>query len=77
MTLADQISDHDAQPVARLKNKQFVCIEAMASKDNQERYEIKAVPVASVVGCKGNDLYKSYRDQPVPRRWCWPPSKKV
>lgn len=74
VTLVDQINNHDAQPIARLKNKQFVCIEATASKHNQERYYIKAVPVDSVVGCKGNDLCKSYGDHPV--QWIEQPSGK-
>jgi len=74
VTLVDQLTAHDAQPIARLENKQFVCIEATASKGGQERYYVKAVPVASVVGCKGNDLCKSYSDHQV--QWIKPPSGK-
>jgi hypothetical protein len=62
VTLEDQVSTDRAQPVARLQDKQFVCIEATARKGEQERYFVRAVPVTSVPGCKGNDLCKSYGD---------------
>ncbi|TCV97217.1 hypothetical protein EC912_101212 [Luteibacter rhizovicinus] len=67
VTLTDAVNS--GHPVARLANKQFVCIEATATKDKQERYFVKAVPVESVARCKGNDLC-TQGNQPV--QWIRP-----
>ncbi len=74
VTLEDHVSTEHAQPVARLQDKQFVCIEATAHKGEQERYFVRAVPVTSVPGCKGNDLCKSYGDRSI--QWIAPRSGK-
>jgi hypothetical protein len=74
VSLEDQVSSRHAQPVARLQDKQLVCIEATARRGEQERAFVKAVPVESVPGCKGNDLCRIYGDRPV--EWMRPPPGK-
>lgn len=56
--------DGKGRAVARLKDRQFVCIAATARGNDNQRHYVIAVPTASVPECKGKDLCKK-ADLPV------------
>lgn len=72
--LQDHLARDNAHEVAHLQENQFVCIEVTATKEGKERDFVRAVPVATVPGCKGNTLCTTYRDRPI--KWSVVPSDK-
>lgn len=63
--LEAQLVGKATHPVAHLEENQFVCIEATATMNGQERSFVRAVPVETVPGCKDNALCKKYRNFPI------------
>jgi hypothetical protein len=66
-TLVDGISGVQAKPTAKLQDKQIVCIQASAHKGKEppQWHYVKAIPVASIAGCKNNDLCETYGDRVI------------
>lgn len=57
VTLYDAFAPQAGQPVAKVQNRQFVCEQARAGRDddNDEWFYVVAVPVGDVPACKGGD----------------------
>lgn len=58
VTLRSGFAEFPAQPVAKLRENQFVCVAADARKRIGERlwYYVVAIPVESVKACKGKEI---------------------
>ena len=65
--LDDRIDNAEANTVANLADKQFVCVAAIAKGTPEDRYYVIAVPVASVPECKGKAICRQYGDRTI--RW--------
>ncbi|HEX7815549.1 hypothetical protein [Dyella sp.] len=65
LTLLDRPAG--GKPVARLKNRQFVCVSADARQGNQEVqwYYVTAITVGSVAACRGRKLCGGPGDLPI------------
>ncbi|MBB3227114.1 hypothetical protein FHW69_001715 [Luteibacter sp. Sphag1AF] len=75
VTLSDAIDGKGKKAIAALPHDQFVCIAATATKNDIQRYYVKALPTDIVDSCKGSDLCKSYNAQPV--QWLGPRTGKA
>lgn len=74
--LVDSIIPAEANSIAKLQDKQIVCIEASAQqgKDPASWHYVRAIPVKTIAGCKDNNLCNTYGDRAV--SWIKPASGK-
>jgi hypothetical protein len=64
--LKDRIVGDDPKDVAKLSDKQFVCVQGIAkTAQESEWFYVVAVPVSEVTDCKDNSICQDYGDKPV------------